>query len=699
MPVPQPISPKPTRPAGDKLLETWKEIAVYLNRDLRTVKRWEQSRGLPVHRLPGGPQAAVYAVKSELDAWRRGDGLAVEKTDGIETAGKRTVVRWIACVAIVLLSISGICLWLFRPAKSEPIPRVTSLTTFPGVEWFPAFSPDGKAIAFSWNGEQENNYDVYVMLLNGGKPLRLTTDPAMDLAPAWSPDGSRIAFLRWRLGESKTERLIIPALGGPERIIAEGSIRPAATGIFFPLMAWTPDGSRLIGGDASSTGGYALRLISIETGETARWLTDPPPDSPGDCCPTVSPDGHTLAFLRASPARTYKPVLLNISPNGEPSGGLRLLDVPSCWNPLWSGDSSGLLCVVADGEERTLWRIPVRGNRTAYPLPSIGALGQHLTISPRGDQLVYSNFSWEDDIWQVALSGGTLPGRLISSTADDMRPQYSPDGKKIAFLSNRSGHLAVWISGPDGSNASLLAATAAPHPPSWSPDGRQIVYTCRVGVHTEDICIIGSGGGTPRQLTKDPARDMLPSWSRDGKWIYFASDRSGAFQTWKIGPDGSAPAVQVTRNGGFGGIESADGRFLFYGKAILSSPIYRIPVQGGDEVPVLDGVRSLRLPLNFAVNDEGIIFASSDDMTRRFELRRYSLANGKTRADRANRKRRWKRHIPVARRSVASFYDDGASFRRPSYGGEFPITEAPVMFKRTGTVRAHKCKDPGGGRR
>lgn len=629
MSVPRPISPKPTRAAGDQLLETWKEIAVYLNRDLRTVKRWEQSRGLPVHRLPGGPQAAVFAVKSELDAWRRGGGPAVEQLNGFGTAARWPTVRWTASVAIVL-AISGICFWLFWPIKPKPIPRVTSLTTFPGVEWFPAFSPDGKAVAFTWNGEQKDNFDIYVMLLNGGKPLRLTSDPAMDLAPAWSPDGSRIAFLRWRLGESKTERLIVPALGGPERLMTEGSVRPAATGIFFPLMAWTPDGSRLIGGGPSSTGGYALGLISAETGETVKWLTDPPPDSPVDCCPTVSPDGQTLAFLHASPARTYKPVLLSISPNGEPSGGPRPLEIPSCWNPLWSGDSSELLCVVADGEERTLWRIPVRGNRTPRPLPSIGALGQHLTISPHGDRLVYSNFSWEDDIWRVEPSGGKSPVRLISSTADDVRPQYSPDGKKIAFLSNRSGHLAVWVSEQDGGNASFLTAAAEPHPPSWSPDGRQIVYTCRIGAQTEDICVIGAAGGTSRRLTKDPARDMLPSWSRGGKWIYFASDRSGTFQTWKIAADGSTPAVQVTKNGGFGGIESADGRFLFYGKAILSSPIYRVPLQGGDEVPVGDGVRSLRLPLNFAVDKDGIIFASSDDMTRQFELRRYWFASGRT---------------------------------------------------------------------
>ncbi len=72
MPLPQPISPHPQRAAGQDLLETWKEIAVYLNRDVRTVKRWERSRELPVHRLPGGARSAVYAMRSELDVWRQG---------------------------------------------------------------------------------------------------------------------------------------------------------------------------------------------------------------------------------------------------------------------------------------------------------------------------------------------------------------------------------------------------------------------------------------------------------------------------------------------------------------------------------------------------------------------------------------------------------------------------------------------------
>ncbi|MBS1854756.1 MAG: PD40 domain-containing protein [Acidobacteria bacterium] len=127
-------------------------------------------------------------------------------------------------------------------------------------------------------------------------------------------------------------------------------------------------------------------------------------------------------------------------------------------------------------------------------------------------------------------------------------------------------------------------------------------------------------------MTKDPARDILPSWSHDGRWVYFASDRTGTFQTWKMRADGSAPAIQVTRNGGFGGIESADGHFLYYNSLVMSGPIYRVPVDGGEEVLLGNGIRSLRLPRNFAVGRDGIDFMSSDDPSRWFEISVYSFA-------------------------------------------------------------------------
>ncbi|MBS1827060.1 MAG: PD40 domain-containing protein [Acidobacteria bacterium] len=623
MRLPQPISPRPMPPAppGD-LLETWKEIAAYLSRDVRTVKRWEDSRGLPVHRLPGGPKSAVYALRSEVDAWRQGAGTALEKDEHAESPRGPSRIHWIAAAA-ALAAIAALALWRVAGTRATPLPRSSFLTNYSGLEWFAAFSPDGKQVAFSWNGEHEDNDDIYVKQVNLGNPLRLTTHPAMDLSPAWSPDGRYIAFARWDISAAKLKYFVIPSLGGVERHIIDDAVTPNALGFFFPVLAWSPDGKRLMMA-SSAAGPYRLILVSPDTRETMP-LTSPPPTSPGDCCPAVSPDGRALAFLRASAARTYQPMVLEISPNGDAVGAPRKLESPPCANPFWSAGSSELFCV-ADGEQRVLWRIPIRNRGAARPVPSIGLLGQQFSITPRGNRLVYSNLSWEVDIWRMNLSHNGGRSRLIASTAEDLRPAFSPDGTQLAFLSKRSGHLAIWVSDSNGANASELARTAAPHAPSWSPDGQQIAFTCRTGEGTEDICTIASAQGNSRQLTKHPARDIMPHWSHDGRWIYFTSDRGGSFQIWKTPAEGAGDAVRVTQGGGFGAMESADGRFLYYSRTAISGSVWRVPAQGGDEVPLDDSVRSLRLPQNFAVGKRGIYFASSPDPARQFELRFYSFA-------------------------------------------------------------------------
>ena len=161
-------------------------------------------------------------------------------------------------------------LWFMRsPGKPpeaalNPVP----LTTYPGFQVRPSFSPDGNQVAFVWNGEKQDNFDIYVKMIGtNGPPLRLTTDAASDFGPAWSPDGRFIAFLR-DLPSGKTAVLLIPAIGGPERKIAE---------IFTdePLLAWSPDGNWLaISEKDSETEPFALSLLSVDTGEKRR-LTSP----------------------------------------------------------------------------------------------------------------------------------------------------------------------------------------------------------------------------------------------------------------------------------------------------------------------------------------------------------------------------------------------------------------------------------------
>jgi hypothetical protein len=132
-------------------LDSWKEIAEYLKRDVRTVQCWEQTRGLPVRRVPGGGHAAVYALKSELDAWLN---------EGREEEPRHFSRRAAAAAAVTLLGGAAIAVWWYLGRSSgrttgptTPLARTLPFTSYPGVELQPALSPDGRPIAFVWDGE------------------------------------------------------------------------------------------------------------------------------------------------------------------------------------------------------------------------------------------------------------------------------------------------------------------------------------------------------------------------------------------------------------------------------------------------------------------------------------------------------------------------------------------------------------------
>jgi Tol biopolymer transport system component len=234
-------------------------------------------------------------------------------------------------------------------------------------------------------------------------------------------------------------------------------------------------------------------------------------------------------------------------------------------------------------------------------------------------------------IWRVDLPGGKHLERIVSSSASDSNPEISPDGKRVAFISDRLGGGRVWVASSDGANPIDIAKIGGPWPAParWSPDGNQIVFECQ-NEGNDDVCIVPAGGGAARRLTRNPARDAFPSWSRDGKWIYFTSNRSGSFQIWKVLTDGSdAPAVQVTNGGGYSAVESPDGTTVFFVRDRARSGVWKVPVRGGPESQV-GAFRFLGTCHNYAVGPEGIYYASSPDPEQWFELWLYRFATGKS---------------------------------------------------------------------
>ena len=521
---------------------------------------------------------------------------------------------------LALTMLAGVALtaaaagWLtWRRPASAPSTAMTAvpLTTYPGIEHFPTFSPDGTQVAFIWNGPRRDNFDVYVKLVGPGPPpLRLTTDAATESSPAWSPDGRYIAFLRDLSGGRFAIMLATP-LGGHERRLAEISSPFAALG----SLAWSPDGRAVAAPDQQTPGGpSAIFLFSIEGGARRR-LTSPPEQGADDYAPAFSPDGGTLAFARAG-ANGARADLLVAALSGDPttSAEPRLLMSHGylIFGVAWTADGREVVAVQGIGiRSGVLVRVAADGSgppeRIAFP----GDENASPAVSRHSARLAYTHGPLEDrNIWRLELpdaSGrSTPPAPFIASTRTDDSAQFSPDGKRIAFYSYRTGTSEIWVSDSDGSTAAQLTSLGgvACGTPRWSPDGAAIAFDASPDGHW-DIFVIAAAGGAPRRLTRDPSSDAVPSWSRDGNSIYFTSDRGGAREIWKM-PSGGGEAVQVTRRGGFAALESPDGAAVYFTRSEDGKEgLWRQPVAGGEEEQVLDVVVATRA---FAVTDDGIYF-------------------------------------------------------------------------------------------
>ena len=221
-------------------------------------------------------------------------------------------------------------------------------------------------------------------------------------------------------------------------------------------------------------------------------------------------------------------------------------------------------------------------------------MGENATepaFSRDGRYMAYSQFFIDANVWRIDLEGVRPPQPVISSTLYDSSPQFSPDGRRVAFRSNRGGTQEIWVCDPDGRNAAQLTHFNGPltGTPRWSPDGKWVAFDSRPEGQP-DIYTIPAEGGPVRRITTEIAEDVVPSWSHDGRWIYFASNRGGAWQVWKAPVDGG-PKVQVTQNGGFCAFESADGRYLFYNRGRAVPGLYRMDLATGEEKAAVERLK------------------------------------------------------------------------------------------------------------
>jgi len=547
--------------------------------------------------------------------------LASSATSNVKAANPpRGLKRWIwlgAATVAGVATVSGLIYFLTALKPPQTPLTIVPFTSSAGEKSAPVFSPDGNEIAYVWAGEKGDNADVYVKLIGAGNPLRLTSNPAADSSPVWSPDGRFIAFLRRT--STGSAYYVTPALGGAERKIADAyNDDPIPSR---RVMDWSADGKYLVVTDkiSSQEPRPSILHISVEDGQKKVMAS---PTGPFLGAPTFSPDGKTLAFIQGA-GFLAQDIFVLPSAGGEVrrlTFDNRLIDGLS-----WTRDGRQIVFSSTRTGLPSLWKVSLSIGRPEL-VSGAGGDAHAPSISLHGDRLAYVHTLTHVNIWRMegpSVKGARKsPAKFIASSRMDNEGEYSPDGKRIVFASDRSGNSELWVVNDDGSNPVQLTSLggSATGSPRWSPDGKRIAFDSRLEGHS-DIFVISAEGGSPHRLTTENAENNLPSWSRDGQWIYFSSDRTGKWQIWKT-PAAGGVATQVTTNGGFFALEARDGRTLYYRTDEDAGFLWKMPVDGGEPVRMLADV------YKWEMLENGICFLDSPVGLTRIKF--FDFATGRT---------------------------------------------------------------------
>jgi Tol biopolymer transport system component/DNA-binding winged helix-turn-helix (wHTH) protein len=573
---------------------------------------------------------AVPVKPAELKEPARGRGVE-------RSAWKRAARTPVVIVAAAFTCISAVALMLTYDSgrRSDSAPdqtlRVRPLTSDPGFEDTPSFSPDGAQVAFARRNQDAKQADICVQTTSGSNLVEIAATSDDEFSPAWSPDGATIAYLRRRSYPDIDVMTVAPIPGQVPRRVATISYPLSLDPFPYKggLLSWSPDSKFLVIPDAASGGQTAIWRLDVESGRKNR-LTQPAPPT-FHSYPVVSPDGRWLALYQKGGDYVCEVLVFALSPEGVPSGTpIRVAQgvfvVPLAWR------REELLIISRSSTRWSVLRWNPRSRHSgSLDIPELSVQTLWLqagTVSRDGRKLAIARTKVDTDIWQVELSDtgeAVRSAQLIASNYSEMCLDWSRDGQHIVFKSTRSGSHEAWIADADGSHVRQLTRTAMLGAPYLSPDGKEIVFNRGEGGN-EDIYVASVETGTPRRLIDNPAEDKNARWSRDGANIYFDSDRTGRPEIWKISRLGGEP-LQVTHNGGANPFESPDGRYVYYGR---DRHVWRMPLNGGPEERLFESLISWT---SLAMGSRHMYFVRGDAGIAGYgtEIYSYDLASGSIR--------------------------------------------------------------------
>jgi Tol biopolymer transport system component len=487
-----------------------------------------------------------------------------------------------------LVAIAGFI--LFRSERPEPRRTFTSrpLTYDTGSERDPSFSPDGNWVAYSADGGNPEQLQIYIALAKAGTgaPTRVTNSPWKNIEPSWSPDGKQIVFAR--ILESRTAhegspfKLILapPVENAPEQELTDRTFVSRNDAGIEP--SWSPDGKYIFFGCRMNESSSPMQICVYSLERDEVWALTFPSWGVGDYGPQLSPDARTLVYAAARRQKVGL-FLQALTPEMRPHGEPRAVEgAEGVYRAAWSRDGKTLYFMGSTLQgESGLWSVGLSTNDEPQLLWPAGGLNPSFWQGPLGElKIAHEERVRDAEIVLVDLQDPSDSRTVLApSNAADFHPQFSPDGSQIAFMSDRSGTNGIWICDRDGSNLYSLIDMSGPAlftVPMWSPDGKRIavdaVHVPR-NAHIVDVATKRVGPA----LTSLGGR--MPAWTKDGKALYYYSDIGGKRALWKLGLETNEAAKLIERPGILDIAEDPDGRYLYF---LQGYDLMRVPLDGSN---------------------------------------------------------------------------------------------------------------------
>jgi len=506
------------------------------------------------------------------------------------------------------------------------------LTTSPGLEDKPTWSPDGKHIAYM--SDENGNFDIYVMNVDTGQARNLTeAHTGDDTSPEWSPDGNWIVYYSDRGGGGIYH---VSNMGGAPILVINIATNPSTK--FGKSMSWSPDGSNLV----YNFPGSKLSIISVKGGKPEE--IQPPPKTryrAGIKEPAWSPSGRRIAFKESHDFNNLKATIWTSTLDG--SNPIKITDGSSFSdNPVWSRDGQRLFFISnMGGGSNDIWWVPIEaggkpsGSATCL-MPGVNVIS--IALSPDGTRLVYSQAVRRSNIWSIPLVDNfTFTLEEAEQVTDENYSinslDVSPDGKWIAFDSDRKGNADIWIMNKETKELRQVTTNEASDVcPDWSPDGKNIVFQSNRNAN-DDIFQKPVAGGITLQLTSHQKSDNWPKWSPKGDEIAFHSDRTGSSEIYVIPSRGGDPRPLTTGGVSNSPIWSPDGsKIAFRSRGPTGEQeVFYISSKGGKPIQLTNlGVKRAFIPRHWTSDGRYIYAWGNMDWAKSYGFWIVSFPDGAT---------------------------------------------------------------------